>query len=136
MAFTPTKGTYLLTQLDLAIAWTSGTNGYTLELDADNHGLPGRTIAKWAVTGLPTYTHTPSTAVETLKVQGLIILSKGVQYWLVPIVYSNEMAGWHVNSVGINGTGAYSNDGGSTWATYSLSPYGAGAFDVLGLKLF
>jgi hypothetical protein len=132
MAFTPAKGTYLLTQLDLAIAWFEGTNGYKLELDADDHGQPGRRIAKWAVTGLPTFGTCCS--VDRIKVRGLIILEKHHQYWLVPIVNSNEGAGWYPNSVSASGNGALSEDGGSTWTAIDYSPNGA--FDVLGLKLF
>jgi hypothetical protein len=140
MAFTPTKGTYLLTQLDLAIgylAFAGGTNGYKLELDADDHGQPGRRIAKWAVTGLPTF-GTSSNSVETIKVRGLIILEKHHQYWLVPIVNSDEVAGWAWNSVSASGNGAYSTDGGSTWTKlyYNAPSSPNGAFDVLGLKLF
>ncbi len=134
-AFTPTKGTYLLTQLDLAIGWASGTNGYKLDLDADNHGLPGRKIAEWNVTGLPTSGST-SNSVETIKVQlqALIILVKGQQYWLVPIVNSDEWAAWEWNSVSASGNGAYSTDGGSTWTKdfYDAPTNPNGAFDVLG----
>jgi hypothetical protein len=130
--FTPTKGTYLLTRLDLAISYISGRNGYTLELDADDHGQPGRRIAKWEVTGSPTL-GTSSNSVETIKVRELIILSKGHQYWLVPIVKSAEYAVWNWTSAGGSGYLAWSLDGGSTWLTGN---YYNGAFDVLGLKLF
>ncbi len=77
-----------------------------------------------------------SNSVETIKVQlqALIILVKGQQYWLVPIVNSDEWAAWEWNSVSASGNGAYSTDGGSTWTVTSYAPYGA--FDVLGLKLF
>jgi hypothetical protein len=133
MAFTPTKGTYLLTQLDLAIGYVSGTSGYKLELDADDHGKPGRKIAKWEVTGLPIFGYT-SNSVETIKVKGLILLEKHHQYWLVPKVNSDEWAAWNWNSVAVSGNGLWSNDGGSTWTTIGTNP--SGAFDVLGLKLF
>ena len=137
MAFTPTKGTYLLTQLDLAISWALGTNGYKLELHADDHGKPGRRIAKWEVTGLPLFGST-SSAVETIKVRGLIILEKHHQYWLVPIVNSDEWAAWSLNSVSASGNGAISTDGGSTWTPLYYGAPGSpnGAFDILGWKLF
>jgi hypothetical protein len=136
MAFTPTKGTYLLTQLDLGIGWYSGTNGFKLELDADDHGKPGRKIADWKVTVMPTYGSCCS--VETIKVRGLIILEKHQQYWLVPIVKSDEWAGWNWNSVSASGNGAISEDGGSTWTpSYFGAPSSPnGAFDILGWKLF
>lgn len=137
MAFTPTTGDYQLTQLDLAIGWISGTNGYKLYLDEDNRGVPGKEIAEWDVTGL--YTFGTCCSVETIKVQtdtlhGKILLLQGVQYWLVPIVNSNEWAAWDLNSVSASGNGALSTDGGKIW---TMLPYDApgspnGAFDVLG----
>jgi hypothetical protein len=135
MAFTPAKGTYLLLQLDLAISWLSGTNGYTLELREDSGGYPGQTIKSWKVKHLPTLGST-STAVETIEVlvSDFIVLEKGHQYWLVPIPNSNEWAGWNLNSVGAEGNGALSHDGGATWTPKVYNPNGA--FDVLGLKLF
>jgi hypothetical protein len=89
MAFTPTKGTYLLTQLDLAIGNILGTNGYKLELDADDHGKPGRRIAKWAVTGLPPFGTCCS--VETIRLRGLL-------YWR-----STINTGWFQPSIRMNG---------------------------------
>jgi len=133
MAFTPTKGTYLLTQLDLAIAYISGTNGYKLELDADDHGQPGRRIAEWKVTGLPTFGAT-SSAVQTIKVKGFIILCKGSRYWLVPKANSDEWAAWNQNTTGAQGTGVISTDQGATWTPYLYNPYGT--FDVLGQRLW
>jgi hypothetical protein len=135
MAFKPTKGTYLLTQLDLAISYLSGTNGYTLELRNDNHGKPGQKIASWVVTGLPTFGAT-SMGLETIKVKGLIMLLKGSQYWLVPKVNSDEWAAWNYDSLNPVATGklATSNDGGSTWTIYNNVVNGA--YDVLGQKLF
>ena len=133
MAFTPTTGDYQLTQLDLAIGWVSGTNGYKLYLDEDNRGLPGKEIAEWDVTGL--YTFGTCCSVQTIKVQtdslhGKILLLQGVQYWLVPIANSNELAAWNFNSVEASGNAALSTDGGKEWTAETYSPNGA--FDVLG----
>jgi hypothetical protein len=134
MAFTPTKGTYLLLQLDLAIGYLKGTNGYKLELRADDEGQPGRTIASWEVKQLPVFGDT-STAVETIDaLASAVELSKGHQYWLVPIANSNEWAEWNFNSVSAKGNGAFSLDGGATWTILDYNPNGA--FDVLGLKLY
>jgi hypothetical protein len=132
MAFTPNKGTYVLTKLDLAIVWVSGTNGYKLELRDDDEGIPGRTIASWEVTGLPKG-GTTSNTVETIKAGGLIILERGHQYWLVPIPNSDEGAAWSLNTVSATGNGAYSHDGGETWTSKVYNPNGA--FDVLGFRL-
>jgi len=131
MSFTPKNGFYIVTQIDLAIGYLSGTGGYKLELHADNHGKPGRRIAHWNVTGLPTFGTCCS--VNTIKVPLLppVILLQGQQYWLVPIVNSDEWAAWNWNNVSVNGNGALSTDGGSTWTPESYSPNGA--FDVLGL---
>lgn len=135
MAFTPTQGTYLLTQLDLAISWVSGTNGYTLQLRGDWEGVPDPAppIASWKVTGLPTFGS--GSGVETIKVKGLIVLLKNHRYWLVPVVHdSYQWLAWNFNDVAANGRGALSNNDGATFAPYDYSPNGA--FDVLGVKLF
>lgn len=133
MAFTPSKGTYLLTQVDLAIGWVSGANGYKLELHDDHEGVPGRKIASWKVTGLPTFASTSST-VETIKVRGLVIVEKHHQYWLVAIPTSDEWAGWNWNGASTTGNLGLSVDGGSTWTLFPSSTLGA--FDVLGWKLY
>jgi hypothetical protein len=132
MAFTPTKGTYLLTRLDVALGWISGTNGYTLELRADRGGVPGRKIAAWRVTGLPTFGS--NNTIETIRVHDLILLLPRHQYWLVPVPASDEWGAWNENTVIAAGNGALSVDGGATWTPTSFSPNGA--FDVLGLRLF
>ena len=133
MAFRPTKGTYLLTRLDLATTLIFGTNGYTLELRDDERGVPGGKLASWKVTGLPEVGSTSNT-VQTVKVHGLIILLKGRRYWLVPKVNSDEWAGWNLNTVSAPGWIASSSDGGATWTTGAVDTNGA--FDVLGRKLF
>jgi hypothetical protein len=133
MAFTPTRGDYLLLQIDLAIGYLEGTEGFTLELRADDGGQPGWTIASWDVRRMPTFGS--SYGVETIDAfPSFVELYKGNQYWLVPIVnYSNEWAAWNENSLSAKGLGAYSHDGGITWTTKNYSPNSA--FDVLGLKL-
>jgi hypothetical protein len=136
MAFTPTKGTYVLLQIDLAIGYLTGTMGYQLELRADDGGQPGRKIASWKVKRLFTFGAT-STSVQTIDAleAGVITLSKGHQYWLVPIVNSDEWAAWNENSVGAAGNMAQSLDGGATWKVVGLTTPN-GAFDVLGLKVY
>ncbi len=133
MAFTPAKGTYLVTQFDLAVGWLSGTNGYRLELRDDHEGAPGRKIASWKVAGLPAFAST-SNAVQTVKVRGLVIVEKRRQYWLVAIPNSDEWAGWNWNNSNAAGNLSLSTDGGSTWTLFPGSSLGA--FDVLGWKLF
>ncbi len=135
-AFTPTQGTYLLTQIDLAISWYAGSNGYKLELRDDWEGQPDPApppMGSWKVTGLPTF-GSSSDSVQTIQVHQLIVLQKGHRYWLVPITNSDETAFWNWNTVDVSGRGAYSRDGGFIWTpeTYFLN----GAFDVLGKKLF
>jgi hypothetical protein len=131
MAFTPTKGTYLLTQLDLAIGYISGTNGYKLELRDDHEGVPGRKIASWNVTGLSSFGS--NNTVETIKVRGLVFLLRHHQYWLVAVPNSDEWAAWPENTVGAKGQISQSTDSGVTWGTFNNTN---GAFDVLGWKLF
>jgi hypothetical protein len=138
IAFKPRKGTYRLTQIDLAITYNSGTDGYTLELRGDDHGQPGRLIASWPVTGLPIF-GASSMGLNTIKVNEHVILWNHVQYWLVPVVNSDEWAVWNQNSLNpaAEGKMAVSTDGEATWTTWTTAdPFPLGAFDVLGVRLF
>jgi len=132
MAFTPTKATYRLTRIDLAIGWLAGSNGYKLELRDDNDGQPGQLIASWGVTRLPAFGAT-SSRVDTVRMLSFITLFRGHQYWLVPIVRSDEWAGWNWNTVSATGNFAWSTDGGSTWTVAAGTTLGA--FDVLGFEV-
>ena len=131
MAFTPTKATYILTQLDLALGYLSyGMNGVTVELRLDDDGIPGKLIDSWYITGLPVWAST-SNIVQTIKVEKHILLIQNHQYFLVAVPNSNEAAGWNFNSVGASGHGAFLNEySGNVWEPGDFSPNGA--FEVLG----
>jgi len=131
MSFTPTKASYVLTQLDLALSYYgAGPNALTVELCGDADGVPGKVIDSWFLTGLPTFSLATS-IVQTIQVKKTIVLVKGFQYWLVPIPYSDEAAVWNSNATDTIGLLAYSYDGGP----WGLESYVNGAFDVLGTVL-
>ncbi len=129
MAFTPTKGVYILGQIDLAVGNERGTNGYRLELRADAEGQPGHLMGSWEVTGLPTMGST-SSQVQTIRVTKFILLIPGHRYWLMPVANLNEVAAWNEASVAAPGSMAASFDGGTTWSVIEVGHLGA--FDVLG----
>jgi hypothetical protein len=132
MAFTPTKATYILKQLDLALSyWGVGPNAMTVELCGDADGVPGGVIASWYITGLPLFGST-SSIVQTIQVKKTIVLVRNHQYWLVPVPNVYEAAVWNWNSVGASGYAAIPEDG-SPWYEDFYSPNGA--FDVLGTVL-
>jgi hypothetical protein len=133
MAFTPTKATYQLTQLDLALSFYGvGTNGVIVELCGDDDGVPGKVVESWSLTGLPAFGYT-SNVVQTIQVKKTVLLIKNTQYWLVVIPNSNEYAVWNVNAVSVSGWGAESFNYAVTWDGGEYSPNGA--FDVLGTAL-
>lgn len=135
MAFSPAKATYALTQIDLAIGHSSGTNGYELDLDSDNNGRPGPTMKRWLIKNLPPLGS--CCVVETIKVPHTqlhhVTLQKGRRYWLVPIVNADEDALWNANTTSVAGKGAVSSDGGATWNVIEFNPNGA--FDVMGVAI-
>jgi len=129
-AFTPTA-THDLAQIDIAMGYVSGTNGVKVYLETDNAGVPsGKKLFSCTRANLPTFGST-STQLKTCKVAKTkkIRLLKNKQYWLVPIVNSDEWAAWNENSTGASGNGAYTTDG-VNWTTLLYNPNGT--FDVLG----
>ena len=129
-AFTP-KATHYLAQIDFAIGYFEGTNGVTIYLETDNAGVPsGKKLFSCTRANLPVE-GTTDTEIKTCKVAKTknIRLFKNKQYWLVPIVNSDELAAWNFNGTRDSGNGADTMDG-VTWTGAVYKPNGA--FDVLG----
>jgi len=131
MAFTPTKASYLLLQIHFVMVYFRGTNSMTMQLCADNDGVPGKVLASWRVRNLPQYMEEPYLyPIQTLKAPSPIELGQGQQYWLVPLPDPGAELGWNGNYDDIGGNIAFSDDNGATWET---EYYWNGAFDVLGV---
>lgn len=129
MAFTNNTGQNVdLTQIDVAV---SGTPGYpmtmTLNLYADNGGVPGALLESWNVNNLPAFG--TCCTVSTFFDSAGVVLQNGATYLLAADSKSNPDV-WNFNSTGASSAGAISTDGGTIWREYSFNPNGA--FDVLG----
>jgi len=136
MGFTPTQGTYLLTQIDLAVVWLGGSqNSFKLELRDDWKGEPDPAppMASWHVKGVVQYVGEGPCYVKTIQVKQLIVLQKNHRYWLVMVPDPDAYLGWNGNYDEIGGWLAQSDNAGLTWDVYYDW---LGAFDVLGKKLF
>jgi len=128
MAFTP-AASYDLTQIDLAIVYTAGTNTFTLDLETGKGGIPSNTILQsWTVNNMPA--SGSCCGIDTVTSSG-IHLAGGIPYWLVIQVPNPTGAIWNWNNTGAMGSVASSQNRGSTW-----QPLGGtlGAFDVWGKK--
>jgi len=125
MAFTP-SGTFTLTQIDVAITHSSGTNSVSLTLNLDGFGLPGAVLETWSLSSLPAIA--ACCTVETVTPVGSIVLYPGAQYWLVAsAIASDTIDAWAVNTTGAIGPVAENLGSGFVMTSGTL-----GAFDVLG----
>jgi len=136
MAFTNTTGQNIaLSQIDLADTFVpaGGNNTMTLNLVADNSGVPGALVESWTVNNLP-LTGTCCSVVTVTDMTGAVLLN-GATYWLVPLADSSAWESWQFNVTSAIGGTALSTDGGVTWVAQSCAPGAVcpnGAFDVLG----
>jgi|SRR5215469_5222714 len=79
-AFTPSL-TAGLTQINISLAYISGTNQVDVNLKVDAGGAPAvNPLESWVVTGLPPFSAPGQ--VETLTSSSPIKLHKGTTYWL------------------------------------------------------
>jgi len=117
-----------LTSIEIALGYVNGTNGATLETVADKSGEPtGKTLAKCSISNMPTFGST-STEVSTCKITKKVALKAKTQYWLVPLVESNEWGAWNLADSG-SGNGCYTTNG-TSWTCTNYSPQGA--FGIFG----
>jgi hypothetical protein len=126
-SFTASSTDYL-TELDIALSSSSGTNAVTVELLNDSSG-PGTVLESWAVGNLPLF-NTTSTTLQTLTSTGGVELVSGDTYWIAMLPGgSDTYAVWNWNSTSATGT-QYENEG-SGWAEYATD-VPTGAVEVLG----
>ncbi len=124
--FTP-GADFALTQIDLALGWSSGTNGAVIDLVNGQGGVPGTSVLQsWMVTQLP-----PSgpTALITLTPDSVLTLNGGTEYWLVVQgSAANTLEFWSGNTAGLTGSLLSLNQG----ASWNNGVLNRSAFDVLG----
>jgi hypothetical protein len=134
MSFSPVSS-YLLVRIDVAMTYLQGTNGMKLVLAADNAGVPGKSLAVFTFTNLPSFG--TCCTIQTMKLKTTskhITLTGGQTYWLYPLpADTTSYLIWNQDTTNMGGNGAVSKDYGSSWTAAPLSPFGA--FDVYGLKL-
>jgi len=104
--------TSILSSIDLALSYNSGTSGAVITLNSDAGGVPGGVLESWPISP------TPSTVVAS----GSLTLQAGQTYWVVAQPLAGDTLDfWRTNNAGLGG-GLYSN--GSGWFPLSTSNYG------------
>ncbi len=126
--FTP-KADSTVTQIKLPIQYYGyGTNNATIEIAADNAGLPGNILAKRDLKGLPDF----GVGCCKLSVWNLatgVELSASTQYWIVATTDKESTTSayvWDYNWKGtISSIGVQDNLGGWSVLTFLVSPTAA-----------
>jgi hypothetical protein len=88
-AFTP-RANHTITRIEVAVGYSQGrTNGVVLSLNRDNHGVPGKALKTWNVSGLPRFG--TCCLLEVRSDSSGIPVSAGQQYWVVLSTNSHEL---------------------------------------------
>lgn len=129
MPFTPAAN-YAIKTITVAVGYVAGTNGVTVSLNEDAGGVPGATIKKKFLTGLPTFGSCCTTV--SMSAKGAPV-NAGTQYWVV-VKTTKKTAdtwdAWNFNNIGLQGPFAF--DTGTGWQA-SSGPLSA--VSVMGKKL-
>jgi uncharacterized repeat protein (TIGR03803 family) len=125
--FTP-KANATITQIQVAIQYYSGPNGFNLVLAADAKGLPGKSLHSWDLTNLPYW---PSCCeLDTATYAKGVKVEKGKQYWVVAKTDSkseDSFVEWDCNWKNTQG-----NQGIYQGAGWAIRSYCFSAFAVRG----
>ena len=126
-AFTPTAE-HTVTQIQVGVTYSSGTNEVVMSLNADNAGLPGATLQTWHFENLPTFGG--CCTVQTATSAGIPV-HQGKQYWLVLRNRATAQDTWDVwNNDFNNVQGTFSNNLGQGWVDGGIQQQGA--FGIFG----
>ena len=120
MQFT-SGGNYELTQIDLALGYSFGTNAVTVSLYTDSGGSLGNLLGSWNLSSLAIFSD--GSSVQTISGIANISLVSAA-YWLQVTPSGSFQGGWNKNNTGA--TGPKCSDP-SPCETDIL-----GAFDVIG----
>lgn len=108
---------YTLTELDLALAFDSGSSSsVVVKLLTDNGGLPSSSVLESWTIDVPAY---PG-GVQSL-ISNPIALNAGSQYWIATFAFGDTVAEWFWNTAGVNDV-AGSHDGGASWNLNTPTP--------------
>jgi hypothetical protein len=122
-----------VSQIDVAVGYSSGVNSFYVSIWTNNNGLPGTQLARWSNLSSDTNFGGCCGLVTISGISGLS-LTAGQSYFMVlgpENIESNTQENWNLNSLGVNGLDLYSTDGGTTWNSNGPGAT-IGAFDILG----
>jgi hypothetical protein len=114
-------GNYDLTQLDLGLTYSEGTNSAVISLFTDVGGAPGVLLDSWSISNQPASTP-PVTTISGIT--GITLLSGDNYFLQVSPGADDTQDGWSFNNTGATGT-VYDPPFGGSGLTLP-------AFDVLG----
>ena len=122
-AFTPAAD-HTLTRVEVAVGYSGqGQNGVVISVNDDNGGVPGKSLKKWSVSGLPVFGTCCTIVVKTDNTG--IALTGGKQYWIVLSTNSGEtntVDGWNVSDADQIDQANLASWDGSTWHTFQTAP--------------
>ncbi len=112
-----------------------GTNLFTVELLADNDGLPGDVIESFSFADLPfVFSSDEPLSIAVSEVQP--VLEAGTVYWLAVLPGGDDTAGgWNFSNPLQTGTMAFTRDGGNTWTLKTDADTAIAAFRIHGHRL-
>jgi hypothetical protein len=122
-----------VSEIQLAVAYVTGTNAFYASIWTDNNGLPGTEL--WNAQNLSS-SQPAGGCCGLVTVTGIsgLSLTAGQQYFVVLGPESLNSTVWEAfdwNNQGVNGLDLYSTNGGTNWNSNGTgNPLGA--FDILG----
>jgi hypothetical protein len=115
---------HTLTRVEVAVGYSGqGQNGVVISVTDDNGGVPGKSLKKWSVSGLPVFGTCCTIVVKTDNTG--IALTGGKQYWIVLSTNSGEtntVDGWNVSDADQIDQANLASWDGSTWHTFQTAP--------------
>jgi|SRR5580704_3625599 hypothetical protein len=125
--------TAAVTQVDIGLSLTSGTNNVVADLMTNSNGAPGTVLESYDFVNQmgPFGSQNPPLVANSIS---NLLLTAGTTYWLTVFPDSrtaNTVAAWNFNNQGVVGLVDQSTDNGATWP-----PTGGGgtlgAFEIFG----
>lgn len=99
--FTVLGGDFLLTQLDFAMGFVTGTNSITMTLYDSVGGLPGAALESVVVGGFGGFGNNNPPAAAVFS--GSTVLQDGEEYHFIASSANNAWLAWNLNSTGATG---------------------------------
>jgi hypothetical protein len=121
-AFTP-NANHTVTKIDVAAGWSEGPNGLVVSLNADNKGVPGKTLKTWMVSGLPLF-GTCCGLIELSSRKGIPIAA-GRQYWVMLSTNDSEtdtVDGWNVSDADQVDQATIASYSDNQWHVFQAAP--------------